>query len=83
LEFVGFGVKGHLVFSDFFVDGFVEFAVVHKDIFHFLDLFDDKGVFFDERLHGDTSTDKLLINGYEIVEIFVVNEFLELLDLIL
>lgn len=83
MKFVGFGVEGNLVFGDFFVDGFVEFAVVDKDVFDFFDLFDDKGVFFDERLHGDASADKLFIDGYEIVKIFVVNEFLELLDLIL
>ncbi len=83
LEFFGFRVKGNLMLGDFLVDSFVEFAVVHKDVFHLLKLFNDKGVLLQKRLHCDTSADKLFVDWYKIVEILIINEFLELLDLIL
>ena len=71
------------MFSDFLVDVVVEFAVVDKDVFHFFDFFYDESVLFDEGLHGNSSTYEQFIDGYEIVQIFVVDKFLEPLDLVL
>lgn len=69
--------------SNFLVYSLVQLTVVNKHVLHLLDLLHNKSVFLNERLHGNTPADELLIDGYKIVQVLVVDQLLKLLDLVL
>ena len=71
------------MFSNFLVYSFVQLTVVNKHVLHLLDLLDNKSVFLNERLHGNTAADELLIDWYKIVQVLIVYQLLKLLDLVL
>jgi hypothetical protein len=81
-----FGVlvmKGELMLCDFGVNILVQLAVVLEDVLHLFDLGDNERILLDERLHGDATTQELVVDGDELVQLLVVQLILELFYLIL
>lgn len=83
VDFTGLGMEGDFVLDDLLVHVFVEFAVVHEHVLHLFDLLHDEGVLFYERLHCDPSSNELFINGYKVIEFFVVDKFFKFLYFVL
>lgn len=69
--------------DNFGVDFVVELTVIFKDCCELLQLFDNEIIFFDERLHCNSSAGKHLVNCDEGAQLFVVNAFIEFFYIIL
>lgn len=53
--------------DDFFIDSLIEFTIIIEDVFDFFHLINNESILFDEGVHSDSTADKLLIDGYEVL----------------